>query len=129
MKTINPCLVILIAIPLLISLACYSQVPWKDNIHNPDNADYIAEVAFNLDLPDSMVTQSLFNERYLPSYQMGRPRVIYKKPKAKRDSTTNITYIDGYVRYPVYVTRNNKVYISRISKKGNYYRKYISLAQ
>jgi len=37
----------------------------KDDIRNPDNAEFVVEVAFNLDIPVDSVTQEQFNERYL----------------------------------------------------------------
>ena len=38
---------------------------WADNIHNPDNQDFVVEVAFNLGISDTAVTQEQFNERYI----------------------------------------------------------------
>lgn len=40
-------------------------VKWTDNIHNPDNQEFVEEVAFNLDILASQVTQEQFNNRYL----------------------------------------------------------------
>lgn len=40
-------------------------IKWADNIHNPDNQDFVVEVAFNLGISDSSVTQEQFNERYI----------------------------------------------------------------
>jgi hypothetical protein len=37
---------------------------WADNIHNPDNEEFVEEVAFNLGITTSQVTQSQFNKRY-----------------------------------------------------------------
>jgi hypothetical protein len=37
---------------------------WADNIHNPDNQEFVEEVAFNLDIPPAQVTQQMFDERY-----------------------------------------------------------------
>ena len=39
-------------------------VKWTNSIHNPDNEDYVVEVAFNLNKPVDKVTQCEFNERY-----------------------------------------------------------------
>ncbi len=36
-----------------------------DDIRNPNNAPYVAEVAFNLGISPSEVTQEQFNERYI----------------------------------------------------------------
>lgn len=38
---------------------------WADNIQNPDNKEYIEEIAFNLDIKVGQVTQEDFNKRYL----------------------------------------------------------------
>jgi hypothetical protein len=38
---------------------------WADCIHNPENEEFIVEVAFNLGIKPEMVTQEMFNERYL----------------------------------------------------------------
>lgn len=37
---------------------------WADNIHNPDNEEFVEEVAFNLGITTSQVTQAQFNKRY-----------------------------------------------------------------
>ena len=41
------------------------NVSWEDNIYNPENEEFVVEVAFNLDIPVKSVTQAQFNERYL----------------------------------------------------------------
>jgi hypothetical protein len=38
---------------------------WEDSIENPDNADFIEEVAFNEGVTPQEVTQIMFNQRYL----------------------------------------------------------------
>lgn len=38
---------------------------WADNIKNPENEEFVEEVAFNLNKPVSQVTQKEFNNRYL----------------------------------------------------------------
>tara|TARA_B110000503_G_C7076298_1_gene383064 strand:+ start:876 stop:1163 length:288 start_codon:yes stop_codon:yes gene_type:complete len=38
---------------------------WADNIKNPENLEFIEEVAFNLDKPVSQISQKEFNDRYL----------------------------------------------------------------
>lgn len=38
---------------------------WEDDIRNPDNEEYVNEVAFNLDIDPSEVTQEQFENRYL----------------------------------------------------------------
>jgi hypothetical protein len=37
---------------------------WADNIHNPENEEFVEEVAFNLCIPTDQVTQEQFNSRY-----------------------------------------------------------------
>ena len=37
----------------------------KDKISNPENAEFVNEVAFNEGIEPSKVTQKMFNERYL----------------------------------------------------------------
>ncbi len=41
-----------------------SQVAWEDNINNPENEEFVVEVAFNEGVEIWEVTQSQFNERY-----------------------------------------------------------------
>tara|TARA_R110002126_G_scaffold278797_1_gene425480 strand:- start:366 stop:527 length:162 start_codon:yes stop_codon:yes gene_type:complete len=48
----------------LIIILLALLTPWADDIHNPDNEEYIVEVAFNLDIPVDSVTQKQFNARY-----------------------------------------------------------------
>ena len=37
---------------------------WANNIKNPDNLEFIEEVAFNLNKTPQQVTQTEFNDRY-----------------------------------------------------------------
>jgi hypothetical protein len=37
---------------------------WADNIHNPENEEFVEEVAFNLGIHTDQVTQAQFNKRY-----------------------------------------------------------------
>ena len=37
---------------------------WADNIHNPENQEFVEEVAFNLHISADEVTQEQFNIRY-----------------------------------------------------------------
>ena len=37
---------------------------WTNNIHNPENEEFVEEVAFNLGIHADQVTQSQFNKRY-----------------------------------------------------------------
>lgn len=41
-----------------------SQVAWEDNINNPENHEFVVEVAFNEGVEMWEVTQEQFNERY-----------------------------------------------------------------
>ena len=36
----------------------------NNDIHHPDNWEYVNEVAFNLEIDPDSVTQEMFNERY-----------------------------------------------------------------
>lgn len=38
---------------------------WTNNIKNPDNLEFIEEVAFNLNKAPQQVTQQEFNNRYV----------------------------------------------------------------
>ena len=40
------------------------NVWWKDDIRNPENAEFVDEVSFNEDIPFCRVTQEQFNKRY-----------------------------------------------------------------
>ena len=41
-----------------------SQIRWCDNINNPENYEFVVEVAFNENVEIWNVTQQMFNERY-----------------------------------------------------------------
>lgn len=41
-----------------------SQIRWCDNINNPENHEFVVEVAFNEGVEMWEVTQEQFNERY-----------------------------------------------------------------
>jgi hypothetical protein len=41
-----------------------SVTDWKDSVYNPDNQDFVVEVAFNLGISVDKVTQEQFNARY-----------------------------------------------------------------
>lgn len=43
----------------------YGSVKWEDNIHNPENEEFVVEVAFNEGVEVNEVTQQMFNNRYL----------------------------------------------------------------
>lgn len=38
---------------------------WDDSIKNPENEEFVTEVAFNLGIENSEVTQEQFNMRYI----------------------------------------------------------------
>lgn len=38
---------------------------WADNIKNPENQEFVEEVAFNMHITADKVTQEQFNKRYL----------------------------------------------------------------
>ena len=40
-------------------------IEWANSISNPDNAEYVEEVAFNEGCAATQVTQEMFNERYV----------------------------------------------------------------
>lgn len=61
MKTI---LILLIA--MITNGNFNKEIAWSDNIKNPDNSEFVVEVAFNLDISIKDVTQEQFNARYLP---------------------------------------------------------------
>jgi len=42
---------------------------WEDSIHNPENEEFVVEVAFNLDIDPEDVTQEMFNQRYIYDYE------------------------------------------------------------
>lgn len=42
-----------------------------------------------------------------------------------QDSLTTYTYTYKAVVYPIYITKNGRCYIVRMSKKGNEYRQYL----
>ena len=41
-----------------------SQIAWADNVNNPENEEFVVEVAFNEGVEIGQVTQAQFNERY-----------------------------------------------------------------
>ena len=38
---------------------------WDDSIKNPDNEEFVTEIAFNLGIDNNEVTQEMFNKRYI----------------------------------------------------------------
>ena len=48
----------------LVSCSLIQRAAWEDNISNPENFEYVQEVAFNKGIPVYEVTQEMFNERY-----------------------------------------------------------------
>ena len=47
------------------SCDAYGKVKWEDNIKNPENGEFVCEVAFNEGITAEEVTQAQFNARYL----------------------------------------------------------------
>ena len=66
---------------LLITVLCYScathkqshNVKWEDNIHNPENEEFVTELAFNLEISKDKVTQEDFNNRYIYNTMENKP--------------------------------------------------------
>ena len=50
---------------IFLTLVVYQCKRWPDSISNPANDPYIIEVAFNLGINPSEVTQAQFDDRYL----------------------------------------------------------------
>jgi len=51
----------------MIATSCgtaHSCDAYSDSINNPENAEFIEEVAFNLNIAPQEVTQAMFNQRY-----------------------------------------------------------------
>ena len=42
-----------------------NYIDWSDNISNPENSEFVNEVAFNNGIKVNKVTQKMFNDRYL----------------------------------------------------------------
>jgi len=43
----------------------YGKIKWEDSIKNPENEEFVCEVAFNEGITAEEVTQAQFNARYL----------------------------------------------------------------
>jgi len=56
--------IVVISFTIIVCVAIHNHNQWEDNINNPANAEFVVEVAFNLDIPVDSVTQIQFNERY-----------------------------------------------------------------
>ena len=66
-KFIAEILVVAVIVVAFILTSCTvspNELAWDDNIANPENHDFIVEVAFNLDIHVDSVTQEQFNARY-----------------------------------------------------------------
>ena len=52
------------------SHACdaYGKVKWENNINNPENGEFVCEVAFNEGCTAEEVTQEQFDNRYSAGY-------------------------------------------------------------
>lgn len=49
---------------MLIFLLFPLAIKWEHNVKNPENEEFVVEVAFNLNKKVCEVTQDEFNERY-----------------------------------------------------------------
>jgi hypothetical protein len=47
------------------AVAKMQRTPWENDIRNPENQEYVDEVAFSHNIPSNRVTQEQFNERYI----------------------------------------------------------------
>ena len=54
-----------IEVEITPALIIQSEVAWEDDINNPDNSEFVIEVAFNNECAPHQVTQDMFNSRYL----------------------------------------------------------------
>jgi hypothetical protein len=63
MKTIS----ILIVMVVLNGCAMLQQSTgnWDDSIKNPNNGEFVTEIAFSMGIDNNDVTQKMFNERYI----------------------------------------------------------------
>jgi len=60
-------LCVIIVLLMMTSCACTkstTNVSWYNSIKNPENAEYVYEVAFNENITLEEVTQEMFNKRY-----------------------------------------------------------------
>ena len=67
-----------------------NQVAWEDNIHNPENSEFVSEVAFNLEISKDKVTQQQFNYRYVT---MNGTKVPVESGQPDAGSTVHISNI------------------------------------
>ena len=54
-------------IVMVVMVASYVTSPgfdYDNSIYNPENREYVEEIAFNKDIKAEEVTQAMFNERY-----------------------------------------------------------------
>jgi len=63
---------------------------WEDNIHNPENSEFVSEVAFNLEISKDKVTQQQFNYRYVT---MNGTKVPVESGQPDAGSTVHISNI------------------------------------
>lgn len=49
---------------LLIPIFLFSCTSYHNSISNPDNKEYVEEIAFNNNIKVNQVTQKQFNQRY-----------------------------------------------------------------
>ena len=87
-RSIKP-LILIIAIAIAFALSSCKkdnsikepiQVNWVDCIYNPENYEYVNEVADNLGITFEEVTQSQFNDRYKDTFQDSEMQLRYIIP-------------------------------------------------
>ena len=47
-----------------IIVAVYNSLTWEDSIKNPDNDEFVTEIAWNRGIEKHEVKQWMFNQRY-----------------------------------------------------------------
>jgi hypothetical protein len=55
-------------IVIVVMVASYVTSPgfdYENSVYNPENREYVEEIAFNEEIAPEAVTQTMFNERYL----------------------------------------------------------------
>ena len=54
--------IFLIAVGIVVAI--HNSMTWEDSVKNPENYEFVVEVAFNLGIEPYEVTQAQFNRRY-----------------------------------------------------------------
>jgi len=60
---------VLVRVLLIVGFifALYNKMTWKDSVKNPENDEYVTEIAFNRGIEKHEVKQWMFNQRYQTS--------------------------------------------------------------